>query len=675
MLKQRLCLGLILLFRLASELAAAPQVIVPRGGATAAGRLVDEKGVPVSGAEVRLSPVSDHWAWPRPEERRAVSDAAGRFRFEGLGAGMLELWAAHRGFAPATLSDIKVPAEAKTVDLGDLILAAGLPVEGRITDPHGRPVEGAEVRIYGTSPGPYLPPLERSVSGADGHFLLNDQRRGGILDLSVAKAGYVPKKVSRVEVAAAEPLHIELAAARALTGRIVGPRGEPVPRASISSVQSQEIRTGSGFSSRSTRTGTLGTTDGDGRFRLDNLEEGTLDLQFWAPGYKRRRISGIDPGEEGASPLEVTLEQGESIEGQVTGDQGDPLSNVQVVALLKSPSTPLEVVSTATSDAGGRYRLGGLDPGHYILKAERRTGEETSAEIDVQSGVNQLDLVFRGGMDVDRRVPQTGQGAVLTGHLRGFASDELHDLRISAVLRRKPVQGRMSPSQSGYLSGETYRVAGLTPGVWTVTASVSRGRTVESTVEIEPGLDFATLDLEAPDGLTLTGRLQVDGTALSGAHIIAVAQGRDKAASSRSETWSAHDGSFRLTGLRPGRFQIVGSSLDGLGFSRVLDLKEDRDIPFDIATGALTGHVLTAAGQPVADAVLAIDGGDPSQGAGFSGPNAHSDEQGSFTLPHLTAGSYKITVRKEGFAPTESRIVVTPGGTVEAEVVLKEVEH
>ncbi len=672
MLKQRLCLGLILLFRLASELSAAPQVTVPRGDATAAGRLVDERGVPVSGAEVSLSPVSDHWTWPRPEELRAVSDSAGRFRFEGLGAGTLELWAAHRGFAPAILSDIKVPAEAKTVDLGDLSLAAGIPVEGRITDLHGRPVEGAEVRIYGTSPGPYLPPLERSVSRADGHFLLNDQRRGSVLDLSVTKAGYAPKKVSRVEVPAAEPLHIELAAARVLTGRIVGPRGEPVPRANISSFQSQEIRTGSGFSSRSTRASSLGTTDADGRFHLDNLEEGsTLDLQFSAPGYKARRISGIDPEEEGASPLDVTLEQGAAIEGRVTGAQGEPIPIVLITAHSKRSSTR----SGATSDTDGRYQLGNLDPGLHIVEAERRSGERVVAEIDVQPGINQLDLAFRGGVDLDHRVPQTEQGAVLTGHLRGFGPEELHDLRISAVLRRKPVKGRVSPSQSGYLSGETYRVAGLTPGVWTVTASVSRGLTVEGTVEIEPGMDFATLDLEAPAGITLTGHLQVDGTALSGAHIIAVAQGETKATSSRSETWSAHDGSFRLSGLRPGRFQIVGSTLDGLGFSRALDLKQDRDVLFDIATGALIGHILTTAGQPVADAVVAVNNEDPSLGAGFSGPNAHSDEQGTFTLPHLAAGSYKITIRKEGFAPTESRIVVIPGGTVEAEVVLKEVEH
>jgi len=56
-------------------------------------------------------------------------------------------------------------------------------------------------------------------------------------------------------------------------------------------------------------------------------------------------------------------------------------------------------------------------------------------------------------------------------------------------------------------------------------------------------------------------------------------------------------------------------------------------------------------------------------------PERSQRRAGTFTLPHLAVGSYKITVRKDGFAPAESRIVVTPGGIVEAEVALKEVEH
>lgn len=113
------------------------------------------------------------------------------------------------------------------------------------------------------------------------------------------------------------------------------------------------------------------------------------------------------------------------------------------------------------------------------------------------------------------------------------------------------------------------------------------------------------------------------------------------------------------------------SSSDGLGLSRELDLREDRDVLLEIATGAVEGRILTAAGQPVAEAVVRVDGDDPELGTGFSGPSVRSDEQGGFALTRLAAGSYKVTVQKAGFAPAETRIEVTPGGTVETEVILK----
>jgi hypothetical protein len=36
----------------------------------------------------------------------------------------------------------------------------------------------------------------------------------------------------------------------------------------------------------------------------------------------------------------------------------------------------------------------------------------------------------------------------------------------------------------------------------------------------------------------------------------------------------------------------------------------------------------------------------------------------------VPAGTYKMLVRAAGFAPSESQVVVTPGGTVRADLVL-----
>jgi len=54
-----------------------------------------------------------------------------------------------------------------------------------------------------------------------------------------------------------------------------------------------------------------------------------------------------------------------NIEGKVVGENGDPLLDVQIAA--RNPSTG--VVRGSTSDRQGRYRLLGLPPGGYILRA------------------------------------------------------------------------------------------------------------------------------------------------------------------------------------------------------------------------------------------------------------------------------------------------------------------
>jgi hypothetical protein len=86
----------------------------------------------------------------------------------------------------------------------------------------------------------------------------------------------------------------------------------------------------------------------------------------------------------------------------------------------------------------------------------------------------------------------------------------------------------------------------------------------------------------------------------------------------------------------------------------------------------VTGRVLSTAGTPVAGALVTVLGDDPSLGTGFQGPAVRSDDNGEIELPRLAAGSYRVKVQKEGYAPAESRIVVTPGGTVQMQVVLKE---
>jgi hypothetical protein len=184
-------------------------------------------------------------------------------------------------------------------------------------------------------------------------------------------------------------------------------------------------------------------------------------------------------------------------------------------------------------------------------------------------------------------------------------------------------------------------------------------------------MDRATLDLEIGGGLTLSGRVLLDGAPFANAQILAhAAPGSDPGGGNASTAW---DGSFRITSLKAGRFFLAVAGPGGIGHSQAIDLSEDQAVSIEISSGSLHGQVLAAAGVPVAGALISLIGENLSLNSSFQGPTVSSDEQGAFTLPRLAAGSYKLTVHKDGFAPAESRIEVTPGGAVEAQVVLKEI--
>jgi hypothetical protein len=254
----------------------------------------------------------------------------------------------------------------------------------------------------------------------------------------------------------------------------------------------------------------------------------------------------------------------------------------------------------------------------------------------------------------------------LTGKLRGFAAEELRRLQVMVMGQA----GRSLPLE-GAVAGAEYRVSGLSPGTWSVTARAEDGVSVSGLVTVEPGMERATLDLEAPAGFALSGRVLVDGAPLSGAQVHALPSAPPQESYTPSMTSTDWEGKFRLTGLAPGSYRLFLSSPGGVAHTQTVEISGDQSVAIDIATGAARGQVLTAAGEPVADAIVALESEAENLGFRSSAAGARSDPQGRFELPRLAAGTYKVTVQKEGFAPAESRIVVTPDGMVEVRVVLR----
>jgi len=98
-----------------SVLAFAGQRVASTGGALE-GRITDPLGAVVAGASVAL--IRDG-----REIARASADESGRYRFAGLASGLYHLRVEREGFAPRTISNIFVPADA--VRVLDVMLSVG----------------------------------------------------------------------------------------------------------------------------------------------------------------------------------------------------------------------------------------------------------------------------------------------------------------------------------------------------------------------------------------------------------------------------------------------------------------------------------------------------------------------------------------------------------------------
>ncbi|MCP3061111.1 carboxypeptidase-like regulatory domain-containing protein [Myxococcus sp. K38C18041901] len=132
--------------------------------------------------------------------------------------------------APDLLRTVReVPVEpGQDVDLGDLVLDAGLRIRGRVLDTRtSAPIEGAKVAVRHTqagSEGIAAPELASAKTDATGAFALAPVEAGS-LRLDVSRSGCLPLRSSlRVSE---EPLELRLSSGARVTGTVKDREGRP----------------------------------------------------------------------------------------------------------------------------------------------------------------------------------------------------------------------------------------------------------------------------------------------------------------------------------------------------------------------------------------------------------------------------------------------------------------
>lgn len=305
---------------------------------------------------------------------------------------------------------------------------------------------------------------------------------------------------------------IELDMAGSIAGTVVDKEGKPVPAVFVRWMHQAS--------------GDLGRcmTDATGHYRCGAMTGGGT---YRAAVFPSSDLQGIPyPTATGAAYPSVDVADGKTqvdgiqiaidsaqrtITGHVVDDSGAPVSDASVKALPfagtdSPPFQPWLRLPTSSTDADGAFTITGLAPGQYALDAHAGDGAEGTVT-GIEAGATSVTITIE-------------RASAIAGKLVGFT--------------KTPVVYAMAPGSMkwlpGTVDGQTFRVSGLRPGHYLVSAQTGIEGDGQS-VDVKPGatanvtltshgqaaIEISVLDFRTNKpfpGAVCRAMMQVDGQAV-----------------------------------------------------------------------------------------------------------------------------------------------------------------
>lgn len=600
-----------------------PARIVLRKSAEIRGRVVDDTGLPVEGADVGVAISRNRGPISRFHEvGSATSDADGTFELLDAPIGSARLKAEAEGFQAAEKS-VELQ-EGERLDDIELVLRPGARIVGTVTDSEGVPVVDAAVAVE--DEGAAGNPMRMMFGGGgartdgDGTFLLDGLESGRQTIIAVKDS----QRASRVlEVkSGTNRLDLRFSTGASVSGRVVDPDGLPAADVHLTLQGTED------FTLRFTT-----TSRADGTFLFDDVAPGSYRLVGEASG--RATSHRPDPVTVAAQPVsgvELRMQRGQVLTGQLLGADFDDVSSAQVIAMSNVGFIAGKV------DFEGGYRVEGMGPGHWTVRGSLADGRQATETVEIEEGLPEtvLDLDFDAG---ERLV---GEAVSESGPAQG--------VRVSAV--------GLDVNASGFEQTDTagrFEFQGLEPGRYRIIAYETReGLTAEQEADV-PGPEVR-LELES---ISLEGRVRDawDGSNVSGAQIRAEIES-DKATEGSSfflrgrNITTDDDGLFRLGGLTLGTWKLEVTKTGYATQNRTVEILGDGT-SVDITLERSDGMWLTVRrsdGAAVSKVqMLALDAG----GGRVAGGEFVPDEAGRVYVSTVPPGSFRLIVQAPGTGPTE----------------------
>jgi hypothetical protein len=476
-------------------------------------------------------------------------------------------------------------------------------------------------------------------------------------------------------------------------GRVVSTEGgTPIRRAQVR------------LNSRDARVNRETTTDNDGRFEIGGLPAARYRLYVSKAGYVTLEYGQARPFETGRpidlsageslEKIDFSLPRGAVVAGRITDEQGDAVTDVQVQAMRYQFVNGERQLTNAGRPSGtddlGQFRIFGLMPGDYVVRASLRTGNLPEGTTGYPG------TYYPGVVDVaEAQTVTVGLGEELSSVAFSLVPARLS--RISGTVTGSdggPLQGgvvqlrtrggiepRLTGGSNQVRPDGSFRLLGVPPGDYIIHV-LQRPRDVQADAGVERAApefgstavnvagDIDGLAIVTTPGVNLTGTLvfrgsngqsasprgiQVTTAPPAGVSLSLLPGG---AAGARVNT----NGTFELRGLVGPRYIRAGGLPAGWAVRSItLDGADITDVVFDFKPGStpqsvvitltdrltqLTGMVRGPNGQPAADYVLLVF---PENQALWGGQSRHvavarPNQNGMFSISGLPPTRYLAVV-------------------------------
>lgn len=366
-------------------------------GAVLSGRVMDDRGIAVEGATVRVieeAGTDDEMIQAQlflgGALRSARTDFDGSYEIPGLSSGGYTLVAEKRGFARSVERGVYV--DAGTTQYFTLLPSAGL--VGQVVDrATGDPVRDFDLSVTPRERDMSFGGAQEPVSSAEGVFEREDLSPG-TYDVSIRAAGFsgVSMEVELRPGIVEEEL-IELERAAWIEGVVLDAlTGDPVSGARVK-IELPAVEGEDPASMESIMRDFTGSvadmSRGDGRFELDAVPPGVSNLMVSHDEYVvlSTPTPALVPGQ--MASMEIRLQRGASIRGELRGADGSPAGFTYIVLVGADEATDGVRKGVVTEDDGS-FHFQGLADGTYRLSSGTRGGSPAETTVTVNGDVNNV---------------------------------------------------------------------------------------------------------------------------------------------------------------------------------------------------------------------------------------------------------------------------------------------